>query len=91
MRRNAGVAVLEPTDAACVRAFSVMNYNCAHFFGALAEIAFRCGVPNRLRIVGIARNAQFWRGEQVVMLGKNRLQVDVVFRETELLCLLGIV
>ena len=90
MRRNLRIAILEPTDATCVRAFSIMNYDCAHLFGTRFPITFWRRIPNGRRIVGTAGNAQFRRSEQVVMLDKNRLQVNLIFWESKLLSLFSI-
>ena len=71
MCRNLRVAILEPTDAACVRAFSIMDYNSIYFLGARFPITFWSRVPNGRRIVGTAENAQFGSGEHIVMLSEN--------------------
>ena len=84
MRRDLSIAILEPTDAACVTTFCIMDYDPTHLFGARLPITLRRGVPNGRRIVGTAENTQLRRGKHIVMLGENRFQVDVIFLKTKL-------
>ena len=91
MRRDLGITILEPADTARIGAFGVMDYHRTHVLGTLFPVAFRCRIPNGWRIVGATCNTQLRRSKHIVMLTKNLLQVDVIFREVVLLGLFGVV
>ena len=52
MCRHLSVAVLEPADAAGIRALGIVDYHSAHLFGTFLEVARRCRNPDGAGIIG---------------------------------------
>ena len=91
VRRHLGITVLEPADAACIRALCVMDDHCTYIHSTFTIIAVGGRVPNGSGIVGFTLNAQSRRCQHIVMLSKNRFQVNVIFREAVLFSMLLII